>query len=141
MRQMRIAQATLLAVLMLFTTQHSAKSQTAAKPASPPAGTPAPQTPAQLQAATALTRTKWTGDFDAMVKRRVVRILVPHSRTTYFVDKGQPRGIAYEAMTAFEEQINKKRGNLRVHVVFFPTTRDRLIPDLLAGLGTSRSRA
>jgi membrane-bound lytic murein transglycosylase MltF len=38
-------------------------------------------------------------------------------------------------LKAFEDEINKKRGNLRVNVAFFPTTRDRLIPDLLAGLG------
>jgi membrane-bound lytic murein transglycosylase MltF len=130
MRQFRIALTGMLAVLMLFSTQHAANSQTAAKPAPPP-----PQKSEQFKEALTLTRTKWTGDFDAMVKRRVIRVLVPHSRTMYFVDHGQPRGIAYEAMTAFEQQINKKRGNLKVNVVFFPTTRDKLIPDLLAGLG------
>jgi membrane-bound lytic murein transglycosylase MltF len=82
-----------------------------------------------------ITRKPWTGDFDAMVKRRVIRVLVPHSKTHYFVELGQPRGVAYEAMKAFEDEINKKRGNLKVNVVFFPTPRGKLIPDLLAGLG------
>ena len=45
------------------------------------------------------------------------------------------RGLAYEAFKAFEDEINKKRGNLKVNVVFFPTTREKMVPDLLAGLG------
>jgi membrane-bound lytic murein transglycosylase MltF len=70
-----------------------------------------------------------------MVKRRIIRVLVPHSKTMYFVELGQPRGIAYEALKAFEDDINKKRGNLRINVVFFPTTREKLMPDLIAGRG------
>jgi membrane-bound lytic murein transglycosylase MltF len=70
-----------------------------------------------------------------MLKRRVIRVLVPHSKTHYFVERGQPRGIAFDGMTAFGDELNKKRGNLKVLVVFYPTTRDKLIPDLLAGLG------
>ena len=82
-----------------------------------------------------IERKPWTGDFDAMVKRRIIRVLVPHSKTIYFVERGQPRGLAYEAFKAFEDEINKKRGTLKVNVVFFPTTREKLVPDLLAGLG------
>jgi membrane-bound lytic murein transglycosylase MltF len=70
-----------------------------------------------------------------MIKRRIIRVLVPHSKTSYFVEAGQPRGVVYEAFKAFEDQINKKRGPLRVNVVFFPTTREKLVPDLVAGLG------
>jgi hypothetical protein len=33
----------------------------------------------------------WTGDFDAMLERRVIRVIVPYSRTLYFNDKGQKR--------------------------------------------------
>ena len=53
----------------------------------------------------------------------------------YFVEMGQPRGVAYEALKAFEDEINKKRGNLKVNVVFFPTTRDQMGKALLGGLG------
>ncbi len=35
----------------------------------------------------------WTGDFDAMEKRRIVRILVPYSKTIYFIDKGEEDGL------------------------------------------------
>ena len=39
---------------------------------------------------------KFTGDFDQMVARRVVRAGVTFNRTFYFVDKGVQRGAAYE---------------------------------------------
>jgi membrane-bound lytic murein transglycosylase MltF len=116
-----------------------AAAQAAAKPA--PAQAPPKPAPASaaLQAAPKgalpIERKPWTGDYDAMVKRRIIRVLVPHSKTMYFVERGQPRGIAYEAFTAFADEINKGKGNLKVQVVFFPVTRDRLIPELLAGLG------
>ena len=34
----------------------------------------------------------WKGDFDGMLERRTVRVLVPYSRTLYFNDKGAQRG-------------------------------------------------
>ena len=97
---------------------------------------PAPPKPqAGPVASLSVERKPWTGDLNAMIQRRVIRVLVPHSRTSYFVERGQPRGIVYDAFKAYEDEINAKRGNLKVNVVFFPTTRDRLVPDLLAGLG------
>ena len=33
----------------------------------------------------------WTGDFDGMLERRLIRFLVPYSRSLYFVDKGRER--------------------------------------------------
>ena len=76
-----------------------------------PAPKPAPATAAPAQAAALpIARKPWTGDFDAMVKRRIIRVLVPHSKTMYFVEAGQPRGLAYEAFKTFEDELNKKRG-------------------------------
>jgi membrane-bound lytic murein transglycosylase MltF len=79
----------------------------------------------------------WTGDFDGMVVRRSVRALVVFSKTNYFLDGAQQLGATYEGMKEFEKKINKKlkRGHLKVHVVFIPVPRDRLIPMLLAGKG------
>jgi hypothetical protein len=56
----------------------------------------------------------FTGDLDAMVQRRLVRIGVAHNRTMYFVDQGVQRGGAYEYGKLMEEEINKRRktGNL-----------------------------
>src|SRR5262245_26212219 len=51
----------------------------------------------------------WTGDLDRMIERRVIRALTPYSKTQYFVDLGgQQRGISYDAMRAFEDQLNRK---------------------------------
>ena len=77
----------------------------------------------------------FTGDFDAMVKRRAIRVAVTYNRTHYFVDKGQERGITYEALKLFENNLNAdlKTGNLKVHVVMVPMSRDQLYPALASG--------
>ena len=77
----------------------------------------------------------FTGDFDEMVKRRVIRAGVAVNRTHYFIDKGVQRGIAYDALTLFEEDLNKKlnTGLLKVHVAFIPLPRDQMGQALLDG--------
>jgi membrane-bound lytic murein transglycosylase MltF len=97
--------------------------------------TAVPEKPRQLT----FDNKPWTGDFDAMVERRMIRVLVPYSRTLYYNDKGHERGITVELVRDFERYLNKKHaGNLRkrpltVHVI--PVTRDVLIEDLAKGLG------
>lgn len=80
---------------------------------------------------------KWAGDYDALVQRRFIRVLIPYSKTFYFLDGATQRGASYEMVKAFEKQINKKlkTRHLKVHALFIPTSRDRLIPDLAEGLG------
>jgi membrane-bound lytic murein transglycosylase MltF len=81
---------------------------------------------------------RWSGDLDGMIERRQVRVLVPYSRTFYFIDeRGSQRGLAYEFMEAFEDFLNDKlgRGHQRVNVIYVPVTRDRLIPWLRDGRG------
>jgi len=72
-----------------------------------------------------------------MVKRRVIRVLVPYSKTFYFNDRGKQQGLVYDTFRLFEEDLNKrlKNKNIRVHVFFLPVSRDKLIPYLLAGKG------
>jgi membrane-bound lytic murein transglycosylase MltF len=80
---------------------------------------------------------KWTGDFDGMVERHVIRALVPYSKTFYFLDGADQRGLTYEAFKEFEKYINKqlRKKTLTVQVVIIPTRRDRLLPALVEGLG------
>ena len=80
---------------------------------------------------------KWTGDFDGMVDRHVIRALVPYSKTFYFLDGADQRGLEYELLKEFEKYINKKlkTKTLKIHVVVIPTARDRLLPALTEGLG------
>ncbi|PLP99204.1 MltF family protein [Cupriavidus pauculus] len=86
-----------------------------------------------------LTVKAWRGDFDAMLERRVIRVLVPFSRTLYFNDRGQERGLTADFVRDFERFINKtyaaRLGKRPVTVVMIPTTRDRLLPALNEGLG------
>ncbi len=83
------------------------------------------------------TRKIWTGDLDGMIKRRVIRVLTVYNKTYYFLDKDTQRGIVYDVMKTFEDELNKKykTGNLRVHVVFFPVSRDELLAGLAEGRG------
>jgi membrane-bound lytic murein transglycosylase MltF len=77
----------------------------------------------------------FTGDFDEMVKRRLIRVAVTFNRTHYFVDQGEERGLTYESLKAFENDLNTdlKTGNLRVHVVPVPMSRDQLPTALTSG--------
>jgi membrane-bound lytic murein transglycosylase MltF len=70
----------------------------------------------------------FTGDFDEMVARRLIRVGVTFNRSFYFIDKGVQRGAAYEFGQAFEDDLNKrlKTGNTRIHLVFVPLPRDLL---------------
>ncbi len=81
----------------------------------------------------------WKGDFDEMVKRRIIRVLVPYSRSLYFNDKGQERGLSAENVRDFERWINKKYtktlGKRLLTVFIIPTTRDKLLPDVANGIG------
>ncbi|MCG8616461.1 MAG: lytic transglycosylase F [Desulfobacterales bacterium] len=83
------------------------------------------------------TNVAWKGDFENLVERRFIRLLIPYSKTYYFLDKATQRGASYELVKAFEKQINKelKTRHLKIHALFLPTARDQLIPDLAAGLG------
>jgi membrane-bound lytic murein transglycosylase MltF len=86
------------------------------------------------------TETKrWIGDFDGMLERRAIRVLVPYSRSLYFNDGGRERGITADTVRAFENWLNKKYatsiGNRPVTVMMVPRTRDRLLQDVADGLG------
>ncbi len=80
---------------------------------------------------------KWIGDLDGMVKDRVIRALVVYSKTFYFLDQGRQRGLSYDLLKEFEKYVNKKfkTKTLKIHVVFMPVPRDRLIANLVDGLG------
>jgi membrane-bound lytic murein transglycosylase MltF len=116
------------------------------KPAPPPKAEPvepaeAPLPPSDLE--TQLPRAVYdallkpsTGDLDAMVKRRVVRVGVTFNRTFYFVDKGVHRGVAYDYGQLIEERLNRhfKTGtSSRIHLIFLPLPRDMLLSALIDG--------
>jgi membrane-bound lytic murein transglycosylase MltF len=80
---------------------------------------------------------KWTGDLDGMAKRRLIRVLVVYSKTMYYLDGAQERGLSYDAIKEFEDFVNAKykTGILRISVVPIPVSRDELLPGLIEGRG------
>ena len=109
-------------------------------PASPSAtDAPIPDTASPMDALPEAVRhvadKPFTGDFDEIVKRRALRVGVTFNRTHYFIDRGQERGLTFEALKLFETDLNAdlKTGNLKVHVVIVPMSRDLLAPSLLKG--------
>ena len=80
---------------------------------------------------------KWSGDFDEMSKRNLIRALVPFSKTFYFLDGGDQRGLTYDLLREFENYINRElsREAMRIRLVVIPTRRDRLLPALIDGTG------
>src|SRR5262245_45821469 len=110
-----------------------------ASAAKPVADEPLPPTPSPYDALSPETRAlldrPFIGDFDEMVKRRLIRAGVVYNRTQYFIDKGVQRGISYESLKLFEDVLNKrlKTGLLKVHVAMIPLQRDQLSAALLDG--------
>jgi len=78
-----------------------------------------------------------TADLDAMIERRYIRVLTTYSKTSFFIDRGTPRGLVPDAFKVFEDDLNKRLKNkhLRVAVVFVPLAHDDLVPALLEGRG------
>lgn len=80
---------------------------------------------------------KSNGDFRQMVRNRSIRVLIPYSKTFYFLDGATQRGATYEMVKEFENAVNTQLESrlLQVHVIIIPTSRERLLPDLIDGLG------
>jgi membrane-bound lytic murein transglycosylase MltF len=80
----------------------------------------------------------WTGDFDKMLERRMIRVYAPFSRSLYFSDKGRERGIAVELVRDWERYLNvkyaKQLGKRPLTIYIAPATRDKLLPYLTDGL-------
>lgn len=78
-----------------------------------------------------------TGDYDSLAKRRLIRILVPFSKTIYFVDRGAEYGTAVEFGRALGKSLNlnRKRYIEHIRVAFVPTPRNELISALNSGRG------
>ena len=77
------------------------------------------------------------GDFDAMVEKREIRVLVTYNMTNFFLDGGTQRGITAEALREFEKSLNSelKLGRRPLQVTAIPVVRDQLVPYLKAGRG------
>jgi membrane-bound lytic murein transglycosylase MltF len=83
-------------------------------------------------------RTPWKGDLDEMLKRRVVRVLLPYHRPEFFYMEGCPAGILQETFQELEKVLNTTfrttPGN-HIIVAVLPTARDKLRDRFLQGYG------
>ncbi len=79
----------------------------------------------------------WTGDLDGMIERGFIRVLSTYNPLFFSYDGFTRRGLAYEAVQAFEEHLNEALGKKapRVHVVVIPVARDKLLSGLADGRG------
>jgi membrane-bound lytic murein transglycosylase MltF len=98
----------------------------------------APATDQQQPRKLAIANKPWTGDFDKLLERRMIRVFSPFSRSLYFNDKGRERGLAVELVRDWETYLNvkyaKQLGKRPLTIYILPATRDKLLPDLAAGL-------
>ena len=103
-------------------------------PATAPPGTPTDDKPLRELK---LANKPWFGDFDKLLERRMIRVLVPYSRSLYYMDRGRERGLTAELVRDFEQYVNRRyrQGRRPVTVYLIPTTRDRLLSGLEDGLG------
>ena len=110
-------------------------SEPKSAPGAPLKGLDVAAEPRQLRIATKA----WTGDFDKMLERRMIRIYAPFSRSLYYNDKGRERGIAVELARDWERYLNvkyaKQLGKRPLTVYIAPATRDKLLPYLDEGPG------
>lgn len=121
------------------TSSQSGDSVASSDTASLAADSSAPESlPAELAPFVGPLAEAWTGDLDSMIARRVIRVLITPTRTQYWIDRGRQSGAEYELLRAFEEWLNQKyraKRHVNTYLVFIPTSRDALIPALLAGRG------
>ena len=104
---------------------------------------PAPSARDDLTIDPATLTRPWKGDLDAMVERRIVRVLVVPSRTIYFQDRGTQRGTSYDIFQVVERELNARLAkekrlrnrHLRVKFFFVPVHRDQLLQYLVEGRG------
>ena len=106
------------------------------KAATAPVAGPEPAAAAAADPAPKATNA-WRGDLDGMLERRLVRVLVVPSKTSYFLDHAQQRGATYEMGMELEKSLNvaNKDKTRPIRVLFIPTSRASLLTDLTTGRG------
>lgn len=75
------------------------------------------------------------GDLDSMIARRYIRVLVPYSKTYYYVEGMKRYGLAYDLLNLFEKDLNKqlKLNPATVRVIFIPVSREHILKLLTDG--------
>ena len=79
----------------------------------------------------------FTGDLDQLRKRHIIRVLVSHTKTNFFVTKKGFRGIEYDLLKAYEKQLNRgpRKQRYLTHFSFIPVPFGELLTKLEQGYG------
>ncbi|MEJ0079679.1 MAG: transporter substrate-binding domain-containing protein [Puia sp.] len=75
------------------------------------------------------------GDLDSIIARGYIRVLVPYSKTYYYVEGMKRYGLAFELVNLFEQELNKqlKYYPPKIRVIFIPVSRKNILPMLRGG--------
>jgi ABC-type amino acid transport substrate-binding protein len=78
---------------------------------------------------------RWTGDLGDIAKRRLLRILVVPSALSFHYNGTFMQGVMFDLGRELEKDLNKKlkTGNLAIHVVFIPVSREDILFKLAEG--------
>ncbi len=70
-----------------------------------------------------------------MIARGYIRVLVPYSKTYYYVEGMKRYGLAFELVNLFEQELNKqlKYYPPKIRVIFIPVSRKHILPLLMGG--------
>lgn len=93
--------------------------------------------PDEIHSGLPVVSRRWSGDLDALIEERVVRILTVYGPGRFHLEEGRGRGIVAEMAGRYQQHLNKElgRGHVKVYVMVIPVARDQLIPALLDGRG------
>ncbi len=75
------------------------------------------------------------GDLDSIIARGYIRVLVPYSKTYYYVEGMKRYGLAFELVNLFEKELNTqlKFYPPKIRVIFIPVSRKNILPLLMGG--------
>ena len=75
------------------------------------------------------------GDLDSIIARGYIRVLVPYSKTYYYVEGMKRYGLAFELVNLFEKELNRqlKYYPPKIRVIFIPVSRKHILPLLTGG--------
>ena len=71
------------------------------------------------------------GDLDSMISREYIRVLVPYSKTYYYVEGMKRYGLAFELVNMFENELNNqlKYYPPKIRVIFIPVSRKHILSE------------
>lgn len=79
----------------------------------------------------------FTGDLTELRERRIIRVLVSHTRTNFFTTPRGFRGIEYDLLKSYENYLNTgvRKKRYETHLTFIPVPFSELLEKLAEGYG------